>query len=919
MQKRHGSMIRKLSAALLLQSMLSLVAYGATAAGRQEYQATSIKLQSILQKNPNDRDARQKLGLLNLEWGNGPAAEKELRKAIELGVPNETLQFSLAEALLIQGKYQDILDYLAPMALMSAQDQAKLLAYRGDAWLGLNQSEKAKGEYETALNMDAGTLSAKLGLARIALSDDHIDAAQKLIDEVLAIAPGEPKAWSMQGALFEATKQPGKAEESYSKAIALKRFSPIELASRAIIRINTDRLKEAQADFDILKQEAPQFFLTHYTAGLLNLKLGKYAEAQNALERALKINDQLASVYYYLGVAHVYQNHNYEAEKHLASFMSRQPKDLAPRLYMALIKFRANDKDAAKSLLAPVLEAQPENEFALKLMSDIEFADGNHEKGFEYLSKIPKIHKPAGEVASDVGMDVVDGEDKDKVLAKLDAAKKLDAKTTQQVTAIALRQMAAKDFGQAGELIDKIGKKAPKSAVADNLLGLLGLAQNDLEKAKEAFEAALEKSPGNPVITHELAQLAVKDKKPQVARSLYERALRTYPKDMSTRIHLAELDLLEGKPKFMEERLSAAIHDYPTALQPRMVLASHYLAAGDPSRAQTTLEGIQQGYPNNTAFMTLLIHTQLESHEPEKAVVAAKVFTQNEPQYAMAHYLLARAYAELHDTANMRKALDQSIAVDPKFLPARHTLVRLLATEKKMPEAIEELDALEKQYPGNAELMALRGWLATAQNKPAEAVAAYRAVFEKFPNAKSATDLAQAEWKAGDKDAAMKTLESWIGQHPNDAPPRLMAAEFYTAQNKDDAAIRHLEAILKAHPENVLVMNNLAWLYRKSAPDKALEVAQWAAAIAPKSPNVMDTLAMIELDRGQAGKALKLLKRATELAPRHKPIQYHLAMAMDKTGRHVDALRILKELLDDPRPFPEQEDAKALRDKLTAH
>jgi cellulose synthase operon protein C len=922
MQNQRRSKICTFAIVLLLHSMLGLTAHDAAAEERpakQEYQEARIKLQSALQKNPNDRDARERLGLLNLEWGNGPLAEKELRQAIGMGTPQEKLQFALAEALLMQGKYQDILDYLAPMALMSAQDQAKLLAYRGDAWLGLSQPEKARSEYENALHMDADTPLAKLGLARLALSDNRVEEAQKRVAEVLALVPDEPKAWSFQGVLFETSRQPEKADESYSKAIVLKRYRPVELASRAIIRINTNKVKEAQADFDTLKQEAPEFFLTYYTAGVLNLKLGKYADAQTALEKALKMNEKFLSVNYYLGIAHLYQHHDYEAERYLGAFMKYQPKAVEPNLFLALLKFRTKDKETARTLLMPVLEKQPENEFALKLMSDIEFSEGNHGKGFEYLGRIPRAQKPKNNADGSVGIDLIKGEDKDTALANLSAAKDLDAKLAQQLTAIALDLISAKDFDQVGKLIDAIRKKAPSNPLSDNLRGLMRLAQNDWEKAKEAFESALDKNPGDPVITHELAQLVLTEKNTDRARNLYEKALLVHPKDMLTRIYLAELDSLEGNPKAMEKRLADVIKDYPKALQPRMVLASHWLNGGDPRHALSVLEGIRKGYATNTAFMTLLIHTQLESRLPEKAMATAKVFTQNEPQSPMAHYLLARAYAEVQDTASSRKELEMVIAADPKFLPARYTMVKLLATEKNMPGADAELDALAKQYPNSAEIMALQGWLASAQNKPAEAVVAYRAAFEKFPSVKTSTDLAQAEWKAGDKEGAIKTLEAWIGLHPDDAPPHLMAAEFYVAQNQDDTAIQHLEALLKTHPENVLVMNNLAWLYHKKSPEKALELAQWAAAIAPKAPNVLDTLAMIEMDRGQVGKALKLLKRAVELAPQHKPTQYHLALAMDKANQHADAARILQELLADPRPFPERRDAKALLDKLSAH
>jgi putative PEP-CTERM system TPR-repeat lipoprotein len=922
MPKRFRFSARPWLAALLIPAALGMATDTALAEDFREkraaYRTATIELQNILQKNPDDRNARSKLGLVNLEWGHGPLAEKELRRAIELGAPQETLQFPLAEALLIQGKYQEILDYLAPMALMPAQDQARLLAYRGDAWLGLNEPEKARAEYDTALKMDANSPQARLGLARLALAGNRIDEADQIIREVLAASPEDPKAWSLQGRLFEAAKQFGKAEASYSQAIALQRFSPVELASRAIVRINLNQLAEAQEDLDVLKEEAPEFFLTHYTAGLLNLRKGNPAEAQTALEIARKMNDRFASIYYYLGIAHLYQDHDYEAENYLVNFARYQPEVLESRLFLALLKFRAGEREAARTLLAPVLEQQPDNEFALKLMSDIEFAEGDSEAGFDYLGRIAKIQKPSEKTADSVGADLLKSEDPATLVARLDQALELDEKLARQVTTVVLGQIGARQFDSAAALIRKIRKKAPGNPLADHLTGVLHLAQKAPDKARKAFEAALDKKPGNPVISHELARLAVREKDLETARKLYEKALDIHPKDMATRLHLADLDRLEGQPKAMEERLAGVIRDYPTALQPRLILAAHVLNAGDPGRAQKLLEDIQQGYPDHAAFLSLLIQAQLENHEPRKAAATAGLFIRNQPRSPMAHYLLARAQAESQDTANMRKALETALALDPKFLPARYTLVKLLVAEKKMPEAAAALETLAREFPDTIEVLALQGWFATARNQPKEAVAAYRAAFGKLRNTRTLADLALAEWQAEDRNGAVATLEDWLRSYPADVRARIMVAEFYLVQKQDEAAIRHLEAVLKIQPQNVLAMNNLAWLYRKTAPEKALEVAQWAAAVAPKSPTVLDTLAMIELDRGQTDKALKLLKRAVEFAPRHKPTLYHLALALDRAGRHADAARVLKGLLADPKSFPEKPEAQALLDQLAS-
>lgn len=884
-----------------------------------EYRAATIDLKAALQDHPDDREARRKLGLIELDFGRGPEAEKELRRAVELGALPETLQIPLAESLLMQGKFQEVLDQRMPMALLSAEHQATLLAYRGEAWLGLNRPEKAEEEFGRALQMDPGCTAAKLGLARLAQGRQQFDEAGRLIAEVLAVAPGNPKAWSLQGSLFEATQRFDQAETSYGKAIALKRFSPVERASRALIRINGDRLEAAQADLEVLKREAPDFFLTLYAEGLMNLRMEQYEEAQSNLEKALKRNDRFNSVNYYLGIAHFFQGHDREAERYLQAFSAYQPEMLEARLFLALLKFRKGDHEEAKALLNTVLARQPDNLTALKLMSDLEVLSGNREKGLRYLSKFSELQRQRSLAQKGKSAESAAPVDQVELLSGLEMAREIDSKLARNVTSLVLRHLRAGEFKQAKAVADKVRTKAPGNPLADHLTGLIYLAQNAPDKAKTAFEAALDRKPGDPVLTHRLAQLALRDKDPGTARRLYDQALARDPKNLALRMHLAELDAYEGKTKDMQDKLAGIIRDHPTDLEPRMILASHWLNVGQPSRAQAVLEEIREGYPRNPALTTLLIKSQLDNHQAGQALATAQAFVADEPKSAMAHYLLASAHAQNQDLPRMREALEKAMSLDPQFLPARYSYIKLLVGQNDFVRADSELNALVKEHPDDIELALLRGWVASARGKSPEALAAYQAAWKKAKTTETVTGLAKARWQAGDRNGAVGLLEDWVKAHPNDALSRIAVADFHAAQDKADPAIRHLEQVLKDHPENILVMNNLAWLYRKTDPDKALGTARRAASLAPHSPGVLDTLAMIELDRGDARRAIELLTHAAELASAQKPIRYHLALALDKAGKSQEAIRQLKAVLADHRAFPERKEASALLEKLSAN
>ena len=73
-----------------------------------ELQAATIELKNALQQNAGNAKARSLLGKLYLETGNAPAAEKELRHASELGDADDVVLPLLAQALLAQGKLEEL-------------------------------------------------------------------------------------------------------------------------------------------------------------------------------------------------------------------------------------------------------------------------------------------------------------------------------------------------------------------------------------------------------------------------------------------------------------------------------------------------------------------------------------------------------------------------------------------------------------------------------------------------------------------------------------------------------------------------------------------------------------------------------------------------------------------------------------------
>ena len=109
-----------------------------------KYRAAEIELKNLLRDDPGVVNGRLLLGRIYLKVGNGAAAEKELRRASDLGVESKLWRLDLAESLLLQGKFSDALEELDVASLPPA-DRARALALRGRAYLGLKQIEEEIG------------------------------------------------------------------------------------------------------------------------------------------------------------------------------------------------------------------------------------------------------------------------------------------------------------------------------------------------------------------------------------------------------------------------------------------------------------------------------------------------------------------------------------------------------------------------------------------------------------------------------------------------------------------------------------------------------------------------------------------------------------------------------------------------------
>lgn len=924
MPKPSAAPFRKLAASLLLPLALTAcerakkttdaqdVAQAQTALDQGDLRGGAINAHNAAQKNPNNADAHRLLSLINLELGNGEAAEIELKRATDLGIAREVALPILAKALLLQGKYQDVLDRIDLPAQMNPQDGARLMALRGDAWLGVGKPDKARADYEAALMLDATAPTGKLGLARLALGGGDAPQALAWVREAMQREPRNAELWSFQGQLYEAQGDPAQAEASYTQAIDLRQRDVFDRSRRVWVRLSQGKTQAAQEDVTALERQFANHFLTHFTRGLLLFKQRQLPEALTEFEATSKLNEGYAEALYFQGVTQLLMDHLPNAQELLARFNALVPNTVRGSIMMGLVKVKLNDLPEAAKWLLPVLEQYPDNIQALQLMGNIELSRGNSAKALEYLNRAvvagDRTGQPRATGKADPG------------LGEMETALATDPALVRTEVQIVLIHLQDKAYAKAIEAVEAMKKRMPGSALPFNLLAEVYVRQGDDAKAEAVLKAGLRQVPDDVGTLQSLARLAIKNRHDDQARQYCQTALGLQPKDLPSRLCLVELNERAGDQSGVAEELQTAIQDHPEALLPQLTLSRLYARMGQPRRGLALLDTARARFGEQPEFVARLVEAQIETGQPGQALETAGQLVKLEPRSARAEYLLALAEGANGHAAEMRAALQRSLHHNPKFRPTREALIRALAGENHLAEAERDLKQLASEYPGDGGVLALKGWLALRQKQWSAATAAYRQALDKDPNNPDiAVELARGQWFGNDREGGLKTLSDWSARHPQDVAVHHVLAGFYGETGRRAEQLAAYEKALAIDPDDTLALNELAWELKAENPARALQYADRAVKLAPDSVPVFDTQVAVLIEQTEFERALGLLLQAKKRWPDNTMVLYRLAVAQDKVGSTAQAIKTLRELLaSHPGAFAERKDAEGLLARLAA-
>ncbi len=876
--------------------------------------AASIELKNALQKNPDNPLIRMELGKLHLKSGNIAAAEKELSKALSLGVENERVLPSLARSMLYQGKHAEVM--ALSLTGLSAKSKSEVLALQGLSLIAQGDITKANITIEKAMDTGDVSLHAMVANAGLLGYSKEFDKSRKQLEAVIEIDPEFAPAWSLLGDIETNEGKYESALDAYTKAISLRVNNMPDMLKRTMILLQLKQYDNAQKDISQLKNKIPLHPGFNYAQGIIHFQNKKYQDAQAAFDLALVDEKRYPMALYYAGLTNYLLGQHERAEKYTTQHFTKSPEFTPTRKLLALIQMSNHKYKEAEELIRPLVETDEADVGAMNILASTLLNQGKTNESIDLLSKIVEINPDSPEAQTRLGVGLMLSGDNAAGEEHLSAAAKLDSSNIRGEILLILNYSRQKQFDKALESAKALKEKHPKKVVSYNVLGRVYQQIGKKQEAVDTFAMVLEMEPGNPSATQNLAAMAISDKDFAKARNYYLEALKKHNKHLAILMNMAALNALESNEKSMIDYLQQAIEYHPAAVQPRLILARYYLTKGENEQVAFLVRQFDQTQMKTPSVLELVSLSKLAKGDYEGAKDTLKQYLKLKPTSAQAHHRLANAYAGMNQLKGMRAELEKSIELAPDYFPARLDLAKLFLSLRENDLVAQHMPVLNRLAPNHPEVQKIEVSLALREGNLDKALELAEAVHKAVPSTNNLIMLSRIKWNMNDHDGAVQLYNEWLARNPDDVDVRLALGGRYLVLEKQDAAIEQYKKTLLIDENNIIALNNLAWYLRDTDIRKALEYARYANSVEPKSPALMDTLAMVLLTNNEIDEAKRIIKEAMIKAPTNPSIQYHGAKIYAAAGDKAEAVVILNKIVEGDVPFQEKKDALELLKEL---
>jgi tetratricopeptide (TPR) repeat protein len=621
--------------------------------------------------------------------------------------------FKSAERYLSENKFDEaIIQYRNALQV----DKGHIPSYLGMAktFQKTGNHQNAIGIYQEVVKLDNRNKEARLQIGQYLLvgavrNAELFKQAQEQAEAVLKLDPSNVEALILLSNAYAGQKDLDKSIELLQKVLALNpgNLSAALNLGAALMRKNEP--DKAEAAFKEALQKHPDSTRAHLAMAAWLSAAKRPQEAETYLRKAFQLDPGDSASLYSLAAFYVSAKKPDEAEKVFKEAMAKKPDAREPRWGLAGFYLQQGMTDKGVAALQDLLKAHPGDRQAKLSLCELYLNQKNESKAEELIQSMIVAKKDDGEAHYLMGRLLLNRKEQDKAFSEFESAIKANKSLM------------------------------PAQMEKTNLL----LARGDLEGAQNTLNEILQLDRNNLAAKGALAKVLALRSRPQDALQQAQEVLATDVNNENALMARAESFRLTGK---IEDSRKDFIK--LTELHPKNALYWHRLGVVEVMKGESTaaLQHFKKSLeiqPNYIPAANDILYVLLQSKKLDQALAELDGWSKLGGPQDEIHRFRGQIYLAKGDQASAEIEFRKTIEVNPRNNQTYLYLAQMKMQQKKIPEAIKEVDKL---IAGNNKYMPaymLKAYYLQVSKDIPGAIASYRKTLELDPeNPIAANNLA---------------------------------------------------------------------------------------------------------------------------------------------------------------------------------
>ena len=709
--------------------------------------------------------------------------------------------------------------------------------------------------------------------------------AQTLVDEIKALE-GE-KGWQWRYEQARVWFSAENFQDYYAHIVKLLQenllANPQDQASRVLLGITYEKAGELQLALTLYREalaRSPDNVQVVIRTAAALFKAEEFGEAQEILDKAAERDLYHPDLQKLQLQSHLRRGELTSASGILEQFIDQDPNNISASLSLALIHMRQKRFEEAGTILDDLKTKMPDSVSVTAAQIQLRIEQGNPAEAIRLCDETVNGLGSAFAYMLRAQTYVVLKEN-DKALEDFDRAITTEPKRAE------IWGARADFYGSIGRIDDAVADirealtLAPDNASIQKRAVFLLLASGQpslIREAETLLDKALAVNTQDPQLkVFKARALLQKRTAPAIeqARRMLREVTDEYPKSAEAWDVMGRLELQQGQPgRAVDVALRGLAHNPDD--KRLLLLKAHAEGIRSPMLAVPTLKVLADQYPDDMDVLVQLAGAYLDSDRPERALelLRGRLANLTGPARRRCEMALATALYRMGQRDDAKLLFDTLMQAEPDDSAPVLGLAQLLAGEKRWAELNQLVRQWRDGHPDDSEVM---------------------------------TAIARALVNTRDKDAlqmAEDLLRVILTRHPDSLSGLMVLGMLMQGERRHDEAAALNRKILELDPDNVIAINNLAWVLceEQSQPEEALTLAEKGLTIAPEYMDLIDTRGVIHYRLGHLKEAAADFSRCVELCPAHlpslAPVRFHLARVYAQMGRKTEAVEELKKALD---------------------